>query len=171
VKRDFSSARRPPASWLERALLGLGALALAWSALLAWRTAGQAQEVEGRIGELRAELARGQAALHGRRPLPGAEARLAERARLARQAPPGQVVEALAALLPEDVRLDGLALSYDDGRADLQLDVVAKDAAAYDLFLSRLAGSPRFREVRPGAESREGEVRCTVKVVYRGGTS
>jgi Tfp pilus assembly protein PilN len=75
------------------------------------------------------------------------------------------VLAALATVLPADVRLDGLSLDY-GGALHLQLQVVARDAAAYDLFLSRLEASPLFASVRLGEENREGEVRAVVKATF-----
>ncbi len=74
----------------------------------------------------------------------------------------------LAAILPADVRLESLTLNY-GARLELDLRVVARGAAAYDLFLKRCQESPLFRDVVPGAENRDGEVATTVRAAYRAG--
>ncbi len=170
MSRDFSSGRRPAASWVERTWLVAGVAALAWSGVLAINVRGKVTRVEASVQELGGELARAQAAARGRPSRPQPEVRLAERARQVQEAPPGRIVEELASLLPDDVRFEALALTY-DGRAELDLDVVAADAAGYDLFLARLASSPHVADVRPGPESREGELRSRVRIVFRGGRS
>ena len=82
------------------------------------------------------------------------------------EAPPPRVVADLAALLPDDVRLEGLTLSYADGPG-LELQVSARRARSYDLFLDRLAASPRIADLVPGSESRDGEVRASVRARYQ----
>ena len=53
-----------------------------------------------------------------------------------------------------------------DGRLELDAQVVARDADAYDVLLERLSGSDRFSDVLPGPEAREGEVRVRVRMTY-----
>ena len=48
---------------------------------------------------------------------------------------------------------DLVTMAYGDA-VQLQLAVVARDAAAYDLFLSRLESSPPFGSVSSGEENR-----------------
>jgi len=90
---------------------------------------------------------------------------IGRQALLARVAPPPRVLADVVALLPEDVRLDGLDLSY-GRRIEVGLKVVARRAAAYDEFLERLTASTRFASVRPGTEARKGEVRADVRAQY-----
>ena len=92
---------------------------------------------------------------------------LAEQIALAAEAPPPRVLADVAALLPPDVRLDGLALSY-GVRLRIEAKVVARGATAYDAFLKRLGESAVFEEVLMGPESREGEVQASVQMTYRG---
>ncbi len=87
---------------------------------------------------------------------------------LTAEAPPPRVVAALAALLPPDVRLDGVALAYGDNLG-IEARVVARHAASYDLFLKRLSESPSFTGIVPGAESRQSGVQASVQMRYRGG--
>ena len=97
-------------------------------------------------------------------------ARLSEpaRAAAAREAPPEGVVAALAGILPDDVRVERLSVSYDD-TISLEIRLVARDAAAWDLALERLTEAPSFEKVTPGPERREGEIRTSVSAQWRGG--
>jgi len=95
----------------------------------------------------------------------GADDAAIGRALAAAAAPPPRVLADVVALLPGDVRLDGLSLSYGE-RIELDLQVVARRARDYDLFLERLTASPRFEAVLPGPERREGEVRANVRAAY-----
>ena len=71
-------------------------------------------------------------------------------------------------VLPDDVRLERLAIDYRRGGA-LELLVVARDAAAWDLLLQRLEAAPRIREVEPGPEARAAEVRSLVRARWATG--
>jgi len=172
VTRDFSSRvrRRPRWSASERGLVWASALLLAlagWWTFTAWRDHRHASaRVEAARQELAAARSRDQAAPS--RPDPAAA--IFSRAVLAAEASPGSVLGALAALLPADVRLDGLSLKYSE-RLELDLRVAARTAPAYDLFLSRLEESPLFERVEPGEENREGEIRTTVRVIFKAGAS
>jgi hypothetical protein len=85
---------------------------------------------------------------------------------LSADAPPPRVLADLAAVMPGDVRLESLALTYGQTVA-LEMQVVARAAPAYDAFLQRLEGSPVFGDVTPGDESRGDEVRGSLRVTYR----
>jgi Tfp pilus assembly protein PilN len=78
------------------------------------------------------------------------------------------VLADLEALLPPDVRLQSLTMDYGEG-LDLSLQVAARRASSYDLFLQRLQQSPSFLNVRPGEEVRDRGVRARVRAAYRGG--
>ncbi|MBI3931850.1 MAG: hypothetical protein HY317_00415 [Acidobacteria bacterium] len=93
---------------------------------------------------------------------------LASQIRLTEDAPPSRVMAEIAALLPPDARLEGVTLRY-GRRLALDMQVVGRSAPAYDLFLKRLAESPSFEEVVPGAETREGQVQASVQALYRPG--
>jgi hypothetical protein len=82
------------------------------------------------------------------------------------ESPPSRVLGALAALMPPDVRLDGVDLSY-GVRLDVDARVVARRAESYDLFLKRLAESSVFEGIVPGSESRQGETRASLRMTYR----
>ena len=73
----------------------------------------------------------------------------------------------LAAVLPGDVRLERLSIDYARGGA-LEMHVVARDAAAWDRLLARLERAPEFREVEPGPETRDAEVRSVVRARWVG---
>jgi hypothetical protein len=92
------------------------------------------------------------------------------RATLSRAAAPPRVLAALESLLPGDVRLDGISITYGSA-LELDLRIVAKSPAAYDMFLERLSASPQFTKVIPGEENREGEVQSGLHVTWVGGVS
>jgi len=96
----------------------------------------------------------------------GPDAVLSARALLTAEVPPPRVLADLEALLPPDVRLLALNLDYGE-RLDLGLQVSARRAASYDLFVQRLQESPLFTDVRPGEEVRDGGVRARVQAAYR----
>jgi Tfp pilus assembly protein PilN len=78
-------------------------------------------------------------------------------------------VAALASVLPRDARLEGLSIDYQHGGL-LELAVEAREAAAWDRLLDRLSRDPRFDDVRPGPESRDAEVKSTVRARWAGGS-
>jgi len=142
------------------ALVVAGALALAWSAGEAWSTGRALASARAAAERLSEESAadRGQSGLRGRDGEVGAFV-------LTLQAPPPGVFAALAQALPEDVRFERTAFAYGD-ELRVKLDVVARDAFAYDRFLDRLLRSEHFRSVTPGSETRDGAVRSTVSLVF-----
>jgi len=156
---DFRTAPQPsrgPAwGWLS---LAVGILALLASAYLAATTRVEANASARHLAEVAGEvkaLAAREAAVSAR-PAAGAE-----RLRAA-DAPPARIVADVAAALPPDVRLERLAIDYERG-GRLELGVVARSASAWDRLLERLERAPRIREVEPGPEAREGEVRSAVR--------
>src|SRR5439155_544823 len=74
---------------------------------------------------------------------------IAYQALLTAEAPPPRVLVDLVALMPGDVRLDAVSMSYGEPLG-LKVDVVARTASSYDLFLDRLQRSPLFAGVRLG---------------------
>lgn len=94
-----------------------------------------------------------------------AEAALRALARLGPAAPPPRVLADLEALLPPGVRCERIALAYGTDLR-LELAVLARSARDYDRFLDALEASPRFSEVVPGRENREGEVRSALSLRY-----
>jgi hypothetical protein len=95
-------------------------------------------------------------------------AALATQALLSADAAPPRLLSDLASLMPADVKLDSLALTYGDG-IGMSMQVSAKGAGAYEAFLQRLEGSPLFDEVVPGEEVRDGGVSASIQMRYRGG--
>jgi hypothetical protein len=165
---DFSTrSRRSSASPSETALLGAGFLALALAAYVAssgWadlRVARGALETERREAAALSEKVR---ALESRGFREGG---LSNQALLTAEAPPPRVLTDLSALLPADVRLDGIALTY-GANLGIEARVVARRAASYDLFLKRLTESTAFGGIVPGSENRQGQVQASVQMVYRG---
>jgi len=159
---DFSTTprpRRPPARELLAVVLGVLVLLLAiGSASATRREAGAARErlaaVRREIGSLKARLRAMDA-----RTTQGGE--LLSRAAAASEAPPERIVAAIARALPNDARVERLTISYSDA-ISLKMQLVARDAAAWDRALARLVQAGPFDEVVPGPERREGEIRTTV---------
>ena len=166
-ERDFSSRPRSRrARPLDLGLLALGVAAVLLSghaAVAAWSARARARA---RVDQTRRETEGAQSrarALEGR-PEP-AEA-LAYRGLLTAEASPPRVLADLTALMPSDVRLDAVTLSYGEPLG-VQVDVVARTASSYDLFLDRLQRSPLFASVLPGEENRDGELRTSIQMAYR----
>jgi hypothetical protein len=159
-----SRARPRPA---DVAFLVLALVTLAWVIHALWDSRAALERARRDRGETQAQVAAiaGKVgALEGRSERqPGIQgARMA----LAADAPPQAVVQALASLLPPDVRLLDLGLTYDQ-TLEVEMRVVARRAAAYDLFLERLHGSPLLSSIVPGPEARDGEVSASVRAEYR----
>jgi hypothetical protein len=164
---DFSTAGRRPAPW-DGALAVLGLVAAVASAYAASSALAGLRQAQRAASETRRELAelapRNQALV---RRLEQAGAGAFARAALTLEAPPRRVLGELTRVLPEDVRLLDLVLSYEE-RLQLEALVEARSPAAYDRFLERLAASPAFEAVVPGPEAREGQLRVSVRMAYRG---
>jgi len=166
---DFSTRGRSPAArGGELAFLGVSAVALVLavaSAAGAWRDMRRAQENLDRARNETESLSFQSRAQEARK---GPDAVLSARALLTAESPPPRVLADLETLLPPDVRLLGLSLEYGE-RLALRLQVAARRAASYDLFLQRLQESPLFTDVRPGEEVRDVGVRAQVEAAYRTG--
>jgi hypothetical protein len=163
---DFSTQpRRQGPGTAELLLVGAAGAAVLASALSALGNWSEMHKARAALERTRAELASTRA--QSLAPRGSAEGdRLASRVLLSREAPPQLMMGELAALLPAEVRLDDVSLAYDD-RLTLELRVRARDAAAYDQFLARLAASPRFAAVVPGEETRGSELVASVRLAYR----
>jgi hypothetical protein len=155
---DFRTAPQPSRGtawgllWLVAGVLALGA-----SAYLAASTRAEAGASARHLAEVTGEVK----ALAAREAALSARSAGAERLRAA-DAPPARIVADVAAALPPDVRLDRLAIDYERG-GQLELEVVARSASAWDRLLERLERAPRIHEAQPGPETREGEVRSAVR--------
>jgi hypothetical protein len=164
--RDFSTRpRRRALARGEAGLLGLGLLAFAaaaWSAGDAW--------AEHRAASARAAQARADTdALRGRlgalQQGGGPDAGLGAQAALTGEAPPERVIAEIAGLLPADVRLESVLMTY--GRQlQLELRVAARNPASFDAFLERLQRSPAFADVLPGDEDRTGSMQAVIRARY-----
>ena len=161
--RDFSTAGRSPGNGLAWTLAGALAFGVAAQQALAARAElGQAQA---RVAEARRDTRTLEERLKRTSGRPGDGEAVIGRALAAREAPPSSVLRDLVALMPPGVRFDNLQLTY--GReVAVEAHVVARRVADYDAFLERLAASTRFGSVAPGPETREAELRATVRAVY-----
>jgi hypothetical protein len=164
---DFSTrGRRPEVRTGDLVFLGVSGLALSLaiaSAAGAWSDVRRARTD---LDKTRhdTEAVSLQARAHEARK--GPDTVLSARALLTAESPPPRVLADLETLLPPDVRLLVLNLDYGE-RLDVALQVAARRAASYDLFLQRLQESPLFTDVRPGEEVRDGGVRAQVQAAYR----
>jgi hypothetical protein len=163
---DFSSRPRGRIGTAEVSLLGIAVATLAlagyststsWAALRRVRqdvdvTRKEAAQAQGRIRDVESRRDPGEA--------------LATQAYHSAEASPPRVVAELAALLPNDVRLESVSVTYGD-QVRVDLDVRARSAAGYDRFLQALEASPRFAGVLPLDESRGSPMRGAVKAAYR----
>ncbi len=165
--RDFSTRpRRRAARPLDFALLAAGAAALLLSAYATVNAWNGRQRARARVEETRRELQAAQSRVRELEAQREPAQSVAYQALLTMEAPPPSVLGDLVALMPGDVRLDAVGLSYGEPLG-VKVDVVAKNASSYDLFLDRLQRSPRFADVLPGEENRDGELRTTIQMTYR----
>jgi hypothetical protein len=147
--------------------VGLGTLALLLSVLEAAHAWRLGHAVSSRLARARQEVEEQRARVQEMERRRGPEEGVSAQAVLTLEAPPPRVVAELGALLPPDVKLDGLSLDY-GARLALEMQVSARHGGSYDAFLARLENSPLFADVLPGDENRAGEVRATVRARYRG---
>jgi hypothetical protein len=161
---DFSTAPRPRRApvW-ERLALAVAFAALLLSGFAAWRAREEALAARARLAEVRRDVE----TAAGRLRAFESQTRAGSPLLSAVEAPPVRVVAVLASVLPRDARLEGLTIDYE--RGVLELRVVAREAAAWDLLLDRLEREPRLREVEPGPEARGAEVRSVVRARWTGG--
>jgi hypothetical protein len=169
---DFSTRPRPKRRWPGVLMVAAGAGALLAAVAGAVRARLDLVEVRTAVAETRRALEddnQRTRALEGNR---GAtdEEQLAALVVLGQQAPPAAALAALGRALPADVRLESLSMAY-DAELEMTMEVQARQASAYDEFLARLTASPHFRDVVPGAETRDGSLRATVRARFRRGTS
>jgi hypothetical protein len=162
---DFATAprhSRVPA-W-ETVAVGAGLAALALAAGGAWRARDEVLSARARLVEVRRDV---DAAAARQRALE-ARARGPARGLAAAEAPPARIVADLASAIPPGVRLERLLIDYAREGA-VEMEVVARDAASWDGLLARLEGASALRDVQPGPEAREGEVRTVVRARWVGG--
>ncbi len=144
--------------------MGVAFVVLALAGGGAWRARQEARQARARLTDVRREVDAASArlgALEARsrgttRPLPAAEA------------PPSRIVADVASVLPGDARLERLSIDYERG-GTLEMQVVARDAASWDRLLDRLGRASWLRDLEPGPEAREAEVRSLVRARWAGG--
>jgi hypothetical protein len=164
---DLSSVRsRAQASQTDLALLALAVVGVLFVGSRIWaareeltRARSERLQFEGQKADVARRL---DSLLSGSGP---EEAVQSVRARLAAKAPPDELVGLVSSLLPPDVRLVDLTLSYDRSLG-LEMRVAARRGAAYDQFLERLHESRKFRSITPGPENRDGEVQASVRAEF-----
>jgi len=163
---DFSSGpRATPGRLLGRFALAAGGVAVLAAALLWFQARNERQVAERRLAEVGREVALARDHVLALR----ARARAARAGELAPEdAPPARIVSEIARMLPDDVRLERLVIDYRGG-GTLELQVVARDAGAWDRVLQRLESQPRIREAEPGPEARAAEVRSLVRARWATG--
>jgi hypothetical protein len=162
---DFSTAPRASRlpAW-ESLAVGAGLVILVLAGAEAWRARRGAGQARARLADVRREVESGSARLRAL----DARARGTPRALPAAEAPPSRILADVAAVLPGDARLEGLSIDYARGGA-FEMRVVARDAASWDRLLDRLARAPWVRDLEPGPETREAEVRSLVRGTWAGG--
>lgn len=164
--RDFSTRPVRRSSLADLVLMTLAAALLVAAGAVTLTTQRDLAEARRSVEQARREPGagrRGQAPDGRASSLQG----LAAQALSTMEAPPPRVLADLGALMPAEVRLNGVTLIYGEG-VSIDLAVVAREAASYDRFLERLAASPRFTDILPGAESREGAISAPIRMRYQG---
>lgn len=164
---DLSTHPRPrAASVWEMALLVACAALVVVAARSAWRTVEERDRAEARVAFVRSEGARLRAearevARHRGRVREDLVAPLL----LSIDAPPARVAAAIATRLPPSARVGNLVLRYADSLwVDVEID--ARDAAAYDRLVEGLLAASEFRDLLPGPEVREGEIRSSLSARF-----
>jgi len=163
--RDFSTVplRRPPVR--DVALVAVSLVLALLSARAALSAHAQREAARARVAEVKREIDAARIRLRALEAGGGSGEGALSQALLTTEAPATRVLAEVAAVLPPDVRLESITLTY--GRElTLELSVVARDPRAFDRLLERLDSFPRLRDVRPGAENREGQVRTTVRATW-----
>jgi Tfp pilus assembly protein PilN len=168
-ERDFSTRRRARGSRPgDIALLTLGAVALAWSVYSAGSAWADLRRARTSLDSVRQEIAAAEARIKALQSAAAGEGALGARAVWSVEAPPPRVVQALAEMLPPEVRLETVVLRY-GAQLDVEMTLTARSAAEYDLFLRALESSPSFDRVVLGEETRTDAVRASVRARYHAG--
>ena len=167
--RDFSSRpRRRPPQPVDLGLIGIGVLTLIFGGYATGTSWADFKRARQHVADVRRDTEAAQARLKTMEARSAPTAALATQALLSADAAPPRVLAELAALMPPDVKLDSLNLTYGEG-IGMSMHVSAKGAGAYEAFLQRLESSPLFEEVVPGEETRDGGVAASIEMRYRGG--
>jgi hypothetical protein len=166
-ERDFSTRpRRRSPDGLDAVALALGGLSLVVATYWTTTASTDLRRAREHAAEARREADADRGRLRALESRRGAEGTLGTQALLTADAPPPRVVADLGTVMPADVRLESLRLTYADA-VTVEMQVAARAPSAYDAFLQRLEGSPLFADVAPGDESRSGDVRASVRATYR----
>jgi hypothetical protein len=144
------------------AALAIGLLALAWAARASWTARAEAREARAELSRVRREIDAVRPRLRALEARSAAGVKRRGQAAAAGTAPPVRIVNAVAAVLPAGARLERLSIDYVRG-VSLEMQVVARNASAWDRLLDRLEHAPEFADVEPGPEMREGEVRTILR--------
>ena len=152
---------------MDLGLVGVGALTLILAGYATGTSWAEFKRARQHVVDVRRETEAGQARLKTLEARSAPTAALATQALLSSDAAPPRLLSDLAAVLPPDVKLDSLALTYGEDIA-VQMQVSAKGGAAYEVFLQRLEASPLFGDVIPGEEARDGSLTASVQARYRG---
>jgi len=165
---DFATRPRPrrPPRW-EATAVAMALLALVWAASAAWTARGEAGAARAELSEVRREIEAVRPRLHALEARSSAGVDRRAQAAAAGAAPPVRIVDAVAAVLPAEARLERLSIDYARG-VSLQLQVVARNASAWDRLLDGLERAPEFADVEPGPETREGELRTVLRARWVG---
>lgn len=163
--RDFSTVprRRPPARDLVLVAVSLVLALLSGRAALSAHA--EREAARARVAEVKRETDAARVRLRELEARGGSGEGPLSQALLTTEAPAARVLAEVAGVLPSDVRLERITLTYGHELA-LEMGVVARDPRAFDRLLERLDSFPLLRDVRPGAENREGEVRTTVRATW-----
>ncbi len=162
---DFSTIPRRRRRLLDIVLVAASLFLVLLSARAALSAYAQRDAARASLAEVKQEIDAARARLRTLDARGGSGEGPLGQALLTSEAPAGEVLAALAGVLPPDVRLDRVSLTYGRELA-LEMGVVARDPRAYDRLLERLDSFPLLRDVRPGAETRKGEVRTTVRATW-----
>ena len=166
--RDFSSRpRRRPPQPVDLGLIGIGVLTLIFAGYATGTSWADFKRARQHVDDVRRDTQAAQARLKTMEARSAPTAALATQALLSTDAAPPRVLADLAALMPPDLKLDSLSLSYGEGIA-MSMHVSAKGAGAYEAFLQRLEASPLYEDVVPGEEARDGGVSASIEMRYRG---
>ncbi len=153
---DFSTVPRPSRfKSLERVAVVIGIVSLLFALGFAWQARSEAAQAAARLATTRAEAESYATQVRAFTRSGAAGDKIAS-------ATPTRIAASVASALPDHVRLERLAIEY-GATVSLEMNVIARRAAEWDLLLERLEKSPEFGEVQPGPESRQAEVRSTVR--------
>ena len=162
---DFSTIPRRRRRVLDLALVAASLVLVVLSGRAALSAHARRDAARASLAEVKQEMDAARARLRTLEGRGGPVRGRSDRRFSPRRRPAVGVLMALAGVLPPDVRLDRITLTYGRELA-LEMGVVARDPRAFDRLLERLDSFPLLRDVRPGAENRAGEVRTIVRAAW-----